>query len=450
MSSVLIASSLSMVQWQNLLWGFQTEFYLVLIGAVFSLICALRLSESTKWQGQARWFGALVSATAFSVFSMASGFALPISIVIFFILVRYSRRGLLLFSLIGVLLIAVDLMLTRDPPVVGDAALRTPLNMAVYFFSMMGGPFSSNLNSSVTAGAVAFFILVAAFTRYAAVPWLKGKPVDKVSAALFALCSFLCASAAAASYGRTPMGVESALSSRYSTPMLLLIMTISLVLIRQAMLKCQKYELQPTKFTLLLFLMVTCVGLTTFRNNAAAYSGFVKWSTRAAYFVASGVDHESQLKSLFPNAAAIRPALEMLRNQKLNIFATWGGLPMPSANQVLEGANIPSDQVCSRSAVDSITQLSLHQWQASGWAADEEGRSPAWILAFDQNGRLLGFTKPLEDRPDVTKAIGAEEGFQGFLIPVSGSDSMKKPVALVVIYGDEKPPCRIRAPSFPE
>src|SRR4051812_18788260 len=81
--SVLTASSLSMVQWQNLVWGFQQPFYLVNIGAVLSVLCAAKVCESKDTLRHSIWFIALLFSISFCVFSLGNGVAIPMAVLMF-------------------------------------------------------------------------------------------------------------------------------------------------------------------------------------------------------------------------------------------------------------------------------------------------------------------------------------------------------------------------------
>jgi len=83
------------------------------------------------------------------------------------------------------------------------------------------------------------------------------------------------------------------------------------------------------------------------------------------------------------------------------------------------------------------------QLQVNGWVTDAQKQTPIWVLAFDEQGNLLGFTRPLENRPDVTQAVGAEAGFRGFVLPANINFSARRNVELRVISKDIKSSCKI-------
>ncbi|WP_454848283.1 hypothetical protein [Rhizobium binxianense] len=450
LACVLTASGLSMVQWENLLWGFQPQFYLVLIGAVLSIASAVKLSETEKFSQQAFWFFILLLATAFCVFSMGNGVAIPISVVIYFILVRYKLRTSFLFAVIGVALIIPGLMASASAPKVGDPTLKTPLNMAAYFVAMIANPITRSAWSAIGFGILICIVLGVIFVKFVVIPWIRNRQVDRISAALFALCSFLLASAMATTYGRTSLGLGTALSSRYSTPMLFLTMTIFSILLRRFIIAPAGSGLKKAPATvLLLVFMLAVVAFTTFRRDVEkTYTAVSETTARAAYFVVSGVDDEVQLGHLYPDSKALRRALDFIRRNHLNVFAPHGDLSMPSAADIQAVINPPQAESCRRASVDFVTRLAENQWQVSGWATDDKGKTPRWIIATNSTGRLIGFTKPLERRPDVTKAVGAERDFKGFLLPIASREVLDGSIKLGVL-SELEAPCLITIPRLP-
>jgi hypothetical protein len=448
--SVLTASSLSMVQWQNLVWGFQQPFYLVNIGAVLSVLCAAKVCESKDTLRHSIWFIALLFSIAFCVFSLGNGVAIPMSVLMFLTVMRYRLLPSLVIFAFGAGMAYVAICLTKAAPSFGDTPSRTPLHLIPFFFTVIGSPLSSDLNRALGAGIGISLLNAWASVTYVIKPWLRGKPADKIMAALFSLGTFLLASAAAASYGRISLGLGGALASRYSTPMLLLIMTTALLYLRFATITSLSSKKTSKVTAPILVTMLLVAGFTSLRSdNAVAYTTLYKAVTSAAYFVASGVDDENQLKELNPSVAVISSYFETLRNRKLNIFADYGGLPMPTASDILQVADLPADRVCDRSAIESVSPLPGQQWKVAGWATNASGLTPTWIFAFDHNKRLLGFTKPLEAGPEGVEDSLTHTPLKGFLLPVGTTDLSERNISVSIAYGGTAPPCVIPMPELP-
>jgi len=436
---VLFASSVSLAQYENLLWGFQPQFYLVSLTAVWAVFAALKLVESRVSSRQLLWFVALCVFTFLCIFSMGNGIALPVSIVLFLIFVRWRHWPMLAgYVAISVLLVCIDLYLTRHTLPIGGLSQRTPLNVLFFFFTMIGGALTRSLDAAYKVGIGIFLLYGFTFIQLIAVPWFKRRSIDRGVAALLALASFFFAAALATAWTRSPLGDGAALASRYSTPMLLLIMTWFCIWLREILVR--KGDKNFASIAILI-VMVAIVGASTLSEKNAA--NFSKAQTRAAYFALSQVDSDEQLLKLYPDAKAVSAELGWLRQNNLNIFARNSGIHTPTSTELLSVQNLGDDRICQNYAIESIMQTSSGQLQLVGWIADGQKNTPVWVLAFDEQGNLLGFTKPLEDRPDITAAVGAEAGFKGMILPVNMNSSQRRNVELRVISTERANSCKI-------
>ncbi len=437
--SILFASNVSLAQFENLLWGFQPQFYLVSLTACLSVLTALKMVESEIRSGRLFWFSILCITTFLCIFSMGNGIAIPVSILLFLIFVKWRHWSMITgYLAISVLYICIDLYLTRYAVPVGDLNQRTVPNVLFFFFTMIGGALSRDIDTARTIGLGIFGLYGISFYKLIAMPWWKREAIDKGVAALFALASFFFAAAVAAAWTRSPLGQGASLASRYSTPMLLLIMTLFCVWLRETLV--QKVNKNFSSVAILLAMVMVVVASTFREKNAVKFS---EEQTRAAYFALSQVDSDEQFLKLYPDAEAVRFALNWLRQNQLNIFSRNGGIDTPNATELLDVQGLDNSRVCENYAIDRATETSSGQLQLVGWIADEQKRTPAWVLAFDGQGNLLGFTKPLEDRPDVTAVVQAETGFRGFVLPVNMRSQEHRPIELRVISTKRETSCKV-------
>jgi hypothetical protein len=251
------------------------------------------------------------------------------------------------------------------------------------------------------------------------VPCAQRRPVDRPLVELMAFGSFLCGSAAAIAWGRAARGTEFAFASRYNTPTLLLWMVALAGVARYARVSAISPRVSSGVVICIMLLSLAIGGISTTRSTDAVNIEY--YSTRiqqAAYFIASGVPSDDQLGSIFPVPSAIRVPIRFLQEHRLSLFSERLGLQLP-ADLAISAASSHS-QDCQMSWVDSVDRLGDYGWRIVGWAAHPiTGSAPTLVLAFDGQGRLRGFTKPLMHRPDVISAIHAPESFRGFSAPIS-------------------------------
>lgn len=437
---VFSAAGFSLAQWENLLWGFQPQFNFVLIGALISIIVALKVSIAEGRTGYA-WLALLQIAMGFCAFSMANGIAISVPVVFLLTLFRAPPLKILITGALGIAYVVAFFLLTHGMPPLPTTAPPTLFGMLAFFFIMIGGaPFDAAISVAVLLGILVSAILTAFFVQYVILPWFRHGRVDSGLAGLFALAIFLFASAAAAATGRSGLGVSFALTSRYSTPMLVLWMTLFAVPIRLCLIS-QIFSANGNFRSATIWLTITAalgmVAVSTLRNTDSTGEMFSRSAAlhEAAYFVVSDVLNANEAKVFYYEPEKIKGLVGFIREHKLNIFAPIMGLPVPSRDELQRLASIKSIPACTSRNIDSSTRIDAGSWKVSGWISNSERQTPRWIIASDDTGRQMGFTAPFVFRSDVESAIGAHH-FRGFLLPVRVSEAAKHPRWIVAIFSD--------------
>lgn len=439
------ASGFSLAQWENLLWGFQPQFYLVIIFALASCLLGLKISDrehpSSRW-----WFAGLLVTTGLGVFSMGNGVALPISILILLVLRRYRPIKTVLYGAVGALLIGIFIVLTRGAPAIGEPALKTVGNFTSFFFGMLGSPITSKGVIAAIFGLLLFGAYGILFLHHVLMPFLRRRPLDDALVGLFALASFLFATAVGAAWGRFSLGPGAALASRYSTPMLVLWMTLFAILFRVAMISDYRPFLRQARSGLWILLALSVAAWTSLRPGNIAGASHANEVNQAGYFLSSGLMLDEQLLKLYPVPDHINQAIDFLRDAKLNLFADNPGL---SGSSWKQWTDKPA-QACELGSVEKVQRLSASAWQATGWVTNAKRQTPWWIVAVDASQNVLGYTAPLQRRSDIAKTVGANRNYRGFVVPINGTaGNTSHPIALVAIFGENEKPCRVDLPLLP-
>jgi peptidoglycan/LPS O-acetylase OafA/YrhL len=454
---ILCASGFSLGQWENLLCGFQPQFNLVLIGTLASIIFALKVSEPQDTKDFV-WLAALQFAMGFCVFSMGNGIAIPISVLFLLILFRVSLLKCLTTASFGVFYVATFSILTHGSGTPGGPISPKKLfDMVRFFFVVIGGaPFDADLNLAAILGIFVCVIFAALFVRYLALPWFKYYRADSGLAGLFALAIFLFATAAAAAWGRSFMGIVFAQTSRYATPMLVLWMMLFAVPIRlcltsQIFLLNAQYRQDILWLSMIAALGTVAVSTLRHTDETDRMIAISRSVRQGAFFIASGVLNADDWKivywdRVYPDPNTMKSFIAFLREHQLNIFSPWMGLPKPSADEIQKLAFVKSMPVCTRGYIDDTTKIDSSSWKVRGWISDTRLQTPRWLLASDDKGQMLGYTEPLSSRPDVESAIGARH-FRGFLLPFRVSDLAQRPYSVVAIFQGGEAACQLRLPA---
>jgi hypothetical protein len=443
---------LSLAQWENLLWAFQPHFSLVAvfsIGSLYFLNSALDKPEHVKF----REYVVFSALLALGVYSLGNGFTVIVGMVFILAIARQSfARWVLVFFTYAVIA-APFLWAARHGHAVGDLSLRTPANLVYFCLRMIGNPFAMTPNQAVYIGAGLSVFYASVLYLTVIRPLIRRHPIDGNIIVLIAVAGFLMGTVVVTAWSRVSLGPTAGMASRYATPMLILMVVVSGALWRHVSLNDEATGRSQLR-ALAGAAAILAAGLWSHvkPTNFLHIDAHVSRVQQAAYFVASDVPATDYLQHLYPDAAAIRPAIAFLKSQRLSIFAENFGLAMPKADLVrLTIGPLPD---CTRAAVDGLTRLETYGWSAVGWVAQTEtGRRPEWVMAFSSDNLLLGFTRPYMHRRDVVAAIGASARFRGFIVPIARTSPIGPPpdgVWLMAVFSRAPAACRIAiGPALP-
>jgi hypothetical protein len=439
--AVFAATMLSLCQWENLLVGFQTQFAFVLIFALVTSWLATR-ALLAKSQQHRLAMAALTALGAFlCIFSMGNGIGIVASLV--FLLIACRSRPVTWLSLLipALALVCLFFWLTAGSAPVGNLALRNPLSMAVFSLVLIGSPFTSQTAIAGPIGGVFVVVFALAFIQRIALPWWRREPVDAGVLLLTAFAGFLFATIAAAAWGRSPLGIAAATSSRYATPVLALWLTVATSLIRQIRLK-GRAEGSPREIAVLSAALAIAAATSLRPGNSVHMEAHRAPLVQASHFTLSGVTSSPVIGALYPHPAMIQDALAYLRREQLGIFSDRSGLAVPPA-----AASPRASPLCLSGAIDGISRVGPDEWQASGWVTDPAtARPPRWIVAIDRADRVIGFSSPGVMPPLPGRPAAGSRAQQRFLVPIHPQGT-SNPAALLAISEPGGATCRLPLPD---
>lgn len=397
----------SAYQFENLAWGFQTQFVGVFAFATACFALLLLGGTSITATLAACILGAAAMAT------MANGvLVLPIATL----LALLARRPWWQVATIAsaALLACLGFRLTHVPTQghawALDAVLR-PWDLFTFVAVYIGAPLPKLANLSatqldtVTAAALAggAGLLIAALLLAAAL--LRRDRTDAREWVLLGCIVFVILSAAATGAGRVQLGFGQAASSRYGTPALVfwtaLLLLIHLHAARQS----------SGRGTVTLALLTGCAVLTAAAQDRLmrGLEGYVAMRYGAETSLVAGVTDHDALRRVHPNADIVRDQAEVLRTQRLSIFAPahagWVGSQLEARVKVLPPGRCRG--MIEQSTVGGEGASAFVK--ASGWAWDAvERQAVTRVLLVDENGRIVGFARGPFRRRDVVRSTGRE------------------------------------------
>lgn len=392
-------------QFENLGWGFQTQFV-----GVFALATACFAVLLFGGAGAGATVGACLLGAA-AALTMANGvFILPIAAVLALLAGRPWKQVAALGS--AALIVGIGFVATHVP-VPGHSstsdALRQPWRVAIYLATYIGsGPvrvlrIPSPGGMPILASAV---IGVAGLTLVALLGIRALRMRQRVAPGewvLLGLIGFILLSAAATAAGRFTLGYGQATSSRYGTPALL----FWCALLLWAWILAGRHSPRRALATGAAIALVAVLIATQQSRLLRGLEGHVVQRYGAETALVAGVDDEAAFRLIYPAPEIVRRSAERLRAERLSVFAPayveWMGRPLTDTVRLL------APERCV-GFLDNATIQGAGAGRFArvhGWAWDAAVRRRITrVLLVNETGQIVGFGRGPLRRSDVPRGTG--------------------------------------------
>ncbi len=407
--ALLAIPCFSWLQSENINWGFQSQFYLAYLLPLASLLCMASWMEAPRASRRIIW---AVVLAILSAFTMANGLlALPLLVVILALGRRCTWRRVL--YLIAVTIATFAAWTYHYSAVPHQSA---PLKRMVEFVLIfLGGPFGLIFHSLFIAMLVGAVLIGAC--AFLAVQWLRGRARHPVYLALILFTAYVGAAGAAASLGRSAYGLDTAISARYETPILLLYSAILLLFIH---LHRAKAATVPVVCTISIF--IPLVMLST-QLDAIGPTGpeVARQKMLAALALNAGVDDREAIGRIYPQndaihielihqiaASAIAHDVSVFALPSMRMARAWVGKPVQA-----------TELVPCLGSVDAYAPLpnDPRHFQFRGWAFVAPTRRVPPIAFIVEDSQVIGAALTGIERSDVHDRIdhrATHAGFEGY------------------------------------
>ncbi len=382
----VLALVFSAMQWENFLWGFQVQFLGVGLAAV-ATFATLVLGRPSAGR-----LLAVIALEAIAVYTLSSGMAVPFLAVPLAIWVGWSRRDVAILSVAALTLLACYLYGYETPRHNSDP-LRSITHIASiisYLLNEIGDPFGltfseAHIRDAGTwnrfCGGVGIVLLGTATADMIRRRERRG-PVP----AFIAVAVFVVGMELLTALGR--LGLGEALSSRYSTPVLLFWTSLFMIgLIRLGKHNGRLRILAMAAVLPLLF------GLAYYQPSFVAMGR--AWTLprlEATTALLAGVNDPAALIHSYPQPSIPNERAPWLRERHLSIFSEewsdWLGTPLADHVRL-------ADKSKCRGTIDTAAPVGAVDpkgWRASGWVWDNEDHVvPRRIVFADSTGQVAGY-----------------------------------------------------------
>lgn len=252
----------SPVQWQNWLWGWQFEWFLCILA---SISCFYLMSKIDPKKQFSLATAAAVLAAIIASYSLASGIFIWIAGLLYLIIIRVPYKNLVVWCASALLTIALYFHGYVSPGRQGpiEAAFEHPVDFIRYFFAYVGRPIADEPYAAILAGV----FMVAVFLAVIYVLY-RTKRIQSYAIWISVIIYALLAGAATSS-SRIDLGIINALSSRYTSFSLLILISLSVIMwdIFTRYIRYKKFALSKIEITASACLIMAPFVFSTYYNG---------------------------------------------------------------------------------------------------------------------------------------------------------------------------------------
>ena len=300
-------------QYENILWGWQIQIYLCVLGFVASICMLEKVKKNDNNFLLAVFFGIVSS------FSFVNGlFVWPIGLTYLILAKKIREKFSFAWALTGILIWGIyfyNWKVPQNPPYF-FSMIKNPIEIIMYFFVNIGSPLSFEISSAFGNGILLFTLMLLTFVIIIKEKIIieNGKWVSFILFSLFSSISMM--------FGRSELGVVQALSSRYVTITSFGIIGIYLIVIDlYNRLENGTYKKYSLFYGIILSLIL--VGIIV-GYEGGIYAGEKTLDTRELA-KSNLIDYKSKtdddLKLLYPDPYILRDRAKILERYGLNVFS---------------------------------------------------------------------------------------------------------------------------------
>ena len=382
-------------QYQNFVWGFQSQFFGV-IAAAFATFAVVATGRNATWLA-----GALLLETI-AVYCLASGVMVPLLAICLAWLCGRSRQSLTILTCAAGLLITSYLWNYHTPHESADplSAWHHIPTIAIYMLVILGAPVGNivllhtTILTGVAISAIAGLLIVYSYARLIVKLVIERRTIAPHQMTLITFAAFLLGMLLVTASGRYVKGIESALVSRYTTPANIFWYCVCIMAAARS---CEGGRV-PAAIMFAVLPLPLLMALTE-ADNVAVARDWVSLRRAATPALLAHVEDIDMLKLVYAiepdgkleNSAAVRfvPALRAARHSVFAAdWASWLGTPI-------------TDHVTTKAGASCIgtvgTSLIFHPVNGFGWRVTghawrtPNGKSVDRLLIVNQVGTIVGY-----------------------------------------------------------
>lgn len=438
----------SWVQYENLTWGFQSQFFLAQLVPLAAFYCLHKASIYKESHGSnlCRWFIAACLIGFASLGTMANGIlALPILVAMALALrLRWSRTTMLvMLAVTGSMLYFHGYQLVERHGSLRQTLLENPLELTAYTLLYLGGPFYYFLGKGVVALhiAQAMGLVMICSCLYFAYRAVRNPRTYSLDLALLAFLLYIGGTAFGTAGGRAIFGVYT--TSRYMTPALMAWAALLMLYLPYIITTYHK-----NKPLILIPLCALVISMLPAQLKALKSNETRNFEHRiAALALAMRIHDAPQIQTIYPSVEAALNYSEFPLKSGISIFGTRS---IRDASKLIGNTEPSSSSITCQGQLYGVQRIENENRYVSvrGWIYNPKlNLVPHVVHILNEQKIIVGYALVGQPRPDTNSGIidsKAElSGFKGYLL----TDQLDQNL----IFQGIEPSCAFNAtvPSIP-
>ncbi|MFX1695363.1 hypothetical protein [Paraburkholderia sp. A1RO-1] len=403
----------------NLTWGFQSQCILVYL---FALLAFARLSRDDP---KGINLTAAIIFGALATISMGNGIAVFVVGAIQCFLLRRSWERILALLVAGAIIGAAYFHDYTKPilDITGPAPRNILLTKIAYFFALMGSPIyysllnsSHGLNVAILFGlAIFIFVAVVLFRLY------RSGSITPYRGFLVATYGFVVVSAIGASNSRWMQGLETAITSRYTTPAVVGMIATGLLLLDITHKKGRTFAMLG---------LVIVAGFLALSSKSVNDDNSILFSWKLGVLGQKiGVDHLEYEGLVYPLSLGTTFKSHATTANEYQI-GPYGSGWLHDAG-IVKYDPVKTDPTLCAGNLEEVKHDKVGQ-TASGWVvAKNYAQASTLILLVDGTGKTAGYGVTGQSRPDVQKVVAGAPPDAGWIGFADGGAQNVRPYAYI-------------------
>ncbi|GKS95397.1 hypothetical protein [Acidovorax sp. SUPP2825] len=380
---------MSWVQYENLTWAFQSQFFLAQWLPLAGLYCLYRATQAPNGL---RWFIGGCTLGVLSIGTMANGImALPM-MVLYATVARMGWRRVTVLAVLAALGIGVymaDFVAPADRPGLLTMLQTRPLGVLQYTLQYLGSPFQHLARRMEPVWiSQAFGVLFAVLALARLVPALKAPRAHALDLSLLTFVGFVAGTAFVTASGRLQIGMDGSLTSRYTTPSMMAWAALGILYAPRVM---ALRGLARAGVTLLL--VAVLVQMLSVQARQTKRSDGPHLRMTGALALAMGVHDEQRIGMLIWDRAL---AERIMAKTRPHGFSVFGQPPLSDAATAL-GSQLEMPPARCTAFVDSVQRVPgdpRFVLLSGALLPEGEGPSPQSMRLVAPDGTVVGMGVP--------------------------------------------------------